>query len=249
MIPVIIQARMGSSRLPGKVMKEIRNKPLLQYMINQIKSCSNVSKIIIATTNLEEDEIIVSFANSVNIDVFCGSSKDVLDRFYQCGKEHKSKSFVRLSGDSPFIDFNIIDECISKFEQNNFDYLSNTIKKINNNWIEGNNGFPMGMAVEVFNFDSLTKAWKNATKPTDREHVTEYIFHNPLLFRLAGVENDENLSNLRFVVDYFEDLDLISKIITNFPDNELFTMEKLKEFLSLNPKLKMINSMYIQNEF
>ena len=249
MIPVIIQARMGSSRLPGKVMKEIRNKSLLFYMINQIKSCKNVSKIIIATTNLEEDKKIVSFAKSQNVDVFCGDSKDVLDRFYQCGKEYESKSFVRLSGDSPFIDPNILDECIHKFEQNNFDYLSNTIKKINTKWKEGNNGYPTGMAVEVFNFEPLRKTWEEATEPTDREHVTEYIFHNPKLFKLSGIENNENLSNLRLVVDYFEDYVLASKIITNFPENTLFTMKKLKEFLTINNKLKMINSMYIQNDF
>ncbi len=249
MIPVIIQARMGSSRLSGKVMKKIRNKPLLHYMINQIKSCRNVSKIIIATTNLQEDEKIISFGKSNNVDVFRGSSSDVLDRFYRCAEKYNSKFFVRVSGDSPFIDYNIIDQCISKFEKSDVDYLSNTIKKINDVWIEGNNGFPIGMAVEVFTFDVLREAWRKAIKSSDREHVTEYIFHNPSSFRLEGIEYVENLSDLRLVVDYLEDFNLASEIISSFTEGELFTIEKLKEFLNKNPKLKMINSMYAKNGF
>jgi spore coat polysaccharide biosynthesis protein SpsF len=240
---------MGSSRLPGKVMKEIKNKPLLHYMINQIKACTKVSEIIIATTNLKEDEQIVSFGELSNVHVFKGSSEDVLDRYYRCAKENKSKSFVRLSGDSPFIDSNIIDQCISKFENNNVDYLSNTIKKTKGIWVEGNNGFPIGMSVEVFTFNALEEAWKKSTKSSDREHVTEYIFHNPSSFKLESMEYIENLSDLRLVIDYLEDYNLATKIITSFPEGELFTIKKLKNFLNQNPKLKMINSIHIQHDF
>lgn len=246
---IIIQARMGSSRLPGKVMKEIRNKPLLYYMINQVKACTKVSEIIIATTTLNEDEKIVSFGNSIGVKVFRGSSEDVLDRYHSCAGEHQSKDIVRLCADSPFIDYNVIDQCISKFQESNVDYLSNTIKKKNNGWIEGSNGFPIGMAVEVFTSGALEKAWRQAKKSSDREHVTEYIFHNPSLFRLGNIENNEDLSDLRLVVDYSEDFELTTKIITNFEEGQLFTIKKLKEFLNKNPKLKMINSMYIKNEF
>jgi len=240
---------MASSRLPGKVMKEIRNKPLLHYMINQVKACTKASEIIIATTNLKEDEKIASFGKSIGVKVFRGSNEDVLDRYHSCAKEQQSKVLVRLSADSPFIDYNVIDLCISKFEESNVDYLSNTIKKKNNDWKEWSNGFPIGMAVEVFTFDALEKAWRQAKKSSDREHVTEYIFHNPSLFRLGSIDNHEDLSDLRLVVDYSEDFELTTKIITSFSEGELFTIKKLKEFLNKNSKLKIINSMHIRNEF
>jgi len=243
-IPVIVQARMGSSRLPGKVMKKIQDKNLLQYMINQIQACKRVSEIIIATTDRKEDDKIASLARMTGLKVFRGKSDDVLDRFHSCAEEEQVKSLVRLSADSPFIDYNIIDLCISKFEESDVDYLSNTIKKKNNTWIEGTNGFPIGMAVEVFTFDALKKAWKQAKKSSEREHVTEYIFHNPSLFRLDSIENNEDLSDQRLVVDYSEDLELASKIITSFSEGEIFTIKKIKDFFSKNPKMKMINSMH-----
>ena len=245
MIPIIIQARMGSSRLPGKVMKKINDKPLLYYIINQVKACTKISKIIIATTNLEEDNVIASAGNSYGIEVFRGNSLDVLDRYYNCAKELELKNIIRLSADCPLIDFNLIDKCISKFEEDDFDYLSNTIKKIGGVWKETNNGYPTGMAVEIFTFDALEKAWRESTKPTDREHVTEYIFHNPSFFKLGNMENERDLSDLRLVVDYPEDFELIEKIITSI-DDKLYTIPKLQAFLDKNPKLKMINSMHVR---
>jgi len=241
---IIIQARMGSTRLPGKVMRKIGNKPMLYYMINQVKASKKANDIVIATTTLKEDDEIVSYAESLGVKVYRGSELDVLDRFYNCMKEQKSKTIIRLCADSPFIDFNIIDDCISKFEKSDVDYLSNTIKKIDGKWIEGKNGFPVGLAVEVFTFDSLVKAWQKGKKPSDREHVTEYIFHNPNDFRLKGITNYEELGDMRLIVDYLEDFELAEKIIENFNEKELFTMEKLKEFLNKNLDLKLLNSMH-----
>lgn len=241
MISVIIQARMGSSRLPGKVMKKINGKPLLYYIISQVKAAKKVSKIIVATTQLKEDDQIESYVKSIDIDVFRGNDLDVLDRFYHCARKYDLEKIIRLSADSPFIDFNIIDECISKFEEYEVDYLSNTIKKVNDIWKEDNNGFPLGMAVEVFTIRALEKAWLESTKPSDREHVTEYIFHNHSFFKLHSIKNFEDLSDFRFVVDYPEDFELISKIISGYPINELFTLKNLKDFLDKHSELKMIN--------
>jgi len=235
---------MGSKRLPGKVMKKIGSMPMLYYMIKQVKASKKANEIIVATTTLKEDNEIASYAQSLGVKVYRGSELDVLDRFYNCVKEQKSNIIIRLCADSPFIDFNIIDDCISEFEKNDIDYLSNTIKKIDGKWLEGKNGFPVGLAVEVFNFNSLAKAWKNGKKPSDREHVTEYIFHNPDDFRLLGITNNEELGDFRLVIDYKEDFQLAEKIIENFDENELFTMEKLKEFLNKNPDLNLINSMH-----
>ena len=120
---------MGSNRLPGKVLKKVKNKPLLSYMIKQVKACKTIDDIIVATTTLEEDDQIVSLANSLNVTVYRGSSDDVLDRYYYCAKTHSVEIIVRLSADSPLIDYNIIDKCVDEFKKNTLDYLSNTIKK------------------------------------------------------------------------------------------------------------------------
>jgi len=121
---IIIQARMGSTRLPGKVMRKIGNKPMLYYMINQVKASKKANEIVVATTTLKEDDEIASYAESLGVKVYRGSELDVLDRFYNCMKGQKSKTIIRLCADSPFIDFNIIDDCISKFEKSDVDYLS-----------------------------------------------------------------------------------------------------------------------------
>ena len=235
---------MGSTRFPGKVMKKIQGKPMLYYIINQVKSSKKSNKIIVATTKLNEDDEIASYVESLGITVFRGSSDDVLDRYYNCGKEHNSETIIRLCADSPFIDYNILDDCISEFEKTNVDYLSNTIKKVEDRWVEGENGFPVGLAVEVFSFDALENTWKNGNKPSDREHVTEYMFHNPDKFKIKGIMNNEDLSDIRLAVDYIEDFEIVKKIIENFDKNELYTMEKIKEFLDENSDLKKINEMY-----
>lgn len=227
MIGLIVQARMGSSRLPGKVMKKVRDKPLLYYSINQLKQCKTISKLIIATTTFKEDDIISDFVKSQNVSVFRGDAFDVLERFYNCAKKFQLKIIVRISADSPLIDCNIVDRCVTEFLKNQFDYLSNTIKKINDVWKETYAGFPLGYAVEVFTFEALERAWIEGRKPSDREHVTEYIWHNPQIFRLGNVENLKDDSRFRLVVDYKEDFELVKTIIENFPEEEIFTLEKV----------------------
>lgn len=238
MVTAIIQARMGSTRLPGKVMMPIEGKPLLYYVINQVRHSKKLSNIIVATTNLKEDEIIVNFVNSLGVDCYVGNAQDVLDRYYCCAKEFKIDVIVRISGDSPLIDYNIIDKCIDEFEKNHFDYLGNTIVKDDNHWIENYNGFPIGVAVEVFTFNALEKAWKESKKPSDREHVTEYIWKNPEIFKLGSIKNSEDLSNMRIVVDYQEDFNLVKKIIEHLPSNDALTLEQIISFLKENPEFK-----------
>ncbi|MEX0596818.1 MAG: hypothetical protein WD512_09975, partial [Candidatus Paceibacterota bacterium] len=146
------------------------------------------------------------------------------------------------SADSPFIDYNIVDRCISKFKESDLDYLSNTINMVNGKWEQNYNGFPLGFAVEVFTFYALRRAWCEGKEPSDREHVTEYIFHNPQIFKLGCVTNPVSVSDMRLVVDYYEDYELVKKIIENFPDDKLFTLEKLVLFLNNHPEIRKINA-------
>ena len=238
----IIQARMGSTRLPGKIMMSVRDKPLLHYVINQVLHSKKIDKLIIATTNLPQDDEIVKFVDLYGIEVFRGSEDDVLDRYFHCAKEFKLDAIVRITSDCPLVDPEIIDRCIEKFENENLDYLSNTNKQIDDDWIYDPCGFPPGFGVEVFTFNTLENAWKNTEKPFDREHVTQYILDNPKKFKIGGLENQEDFSDLRLTLDYQVDFDLIKLVIENFPDGEIYNLKKIISFFDDNSHLKLINS-------
>ena len=237
MTTAIIQARMGSERLPGKVMMKISKKPMLYFVINQIKQCKQIDKIIVATTTLSEDDVIYDYVKSLKIDTFRGNPSDVLDRYFQCAKKNKIKKILRITADDPLVDPNIVSQCITKFESDDYDYISNTIKKNKKEWIFDSNGFPIGIAMEIFNFDALERAWKIAKKQSDREHVTPIMINNPNLFKLNNIKSNENFSNFRVTVDYKEDFLVVKKIIENFPLNEVFTIKKIVTFLKQNNNL------------
>ena len=242
MIVCIIQARMSSTRLPGKVMMEIRGKHLLHYVINQVKQSKKLDSIVIATTTLTKDTQIVNYVNSLQENFFRGDPENVLDRYYECAKEYNADIIVRITADCPFIDHKIIDKCISKFQNGDFDYLSNTIKKENDVWNYHHNGFPVGMALEVFTFNALKKAKNEAKKPSEKEHVSPYMVNNSNLFKLGNIENDENQSDIRLTVDHKIDFDLIQIIIEHFKECKYFSMNQLTSFLNKNPQLKEMNS-------
>ena len=248
MIGVIIQARLGSTRLPGKIMMPIKEKPLLYYTLNQVKHCKSISKIIVATTNLEEDDVIVNYVKLLNLDIFRGNAENVLDRYFQCAKEFNLDIIVRVTSDCPLIDPKIIDTCVSKFLELNLDYISNVNKKQDNNWIYHPSGFPAGYAVEIFKFSTLEKTWNNATKSSEKQHVTQYILNNPDNFQIGNIENPENFSDIRLTVDHQIDFDLVKIIIENFPKEHVFTLDDILEFFKTNPKLKQMNSHILFNE-
>ena len=232
MVLIIIQARMGSHRLPGKVMMKIKNKPILYYVINQIRKSKFDSKIIVATSTLEKDDIIEKYVKSINVEVFRGDENNVLDRYYQCAKKYSIEPIVRISADSPFVDPEVIDRCIEKFLESKVDYVSNIIQKKDGLWKEDHNGFPIGTAVEVFSFDTLERTWKNAKESFDKEHVTEYIIKHSDLFTLDNIENSTDLSEYRIVVDHQSDFELAKNVITKFEDDETFTIPKIIEVLN-----------------
>ena len=242
MYTAIVQARMGSTRLPRKIMMSVRDKPLLYYNIRQVLQSKKIDKLIIATTNLSRDDEIVKFVDLYGIEVFRGSEDDVLDRYFHCAKEFKLDAIVRITSDCPLVDPEIIDRCIEKFENENLDYLSNTNKQIDDDWIYDPCGFPPGFGVEVFTFNTLENAWKNTEKPFDREHVTQYILDNPKKFKIGGLENQEDFSDLRLTLDYQVDFDLIKLVIENFPDDEIYNLKKIISFFDDNSHLKLINS-------
>lgn len=233
MIGCIIQARVGSTRLPRKILMNVaNNETALSFIIKQIQYCTTIDKLVIATTELPEDDEILNYLDKFNIEWFRGNSLDVLDRYYQCAKKFSFSTIVRITSDCPLIDPTIVDRTVSQFinNKNNIDYVSN---------VHPLRTFPKGTDVEVFSFDALATSWKEAEKPSEREHVTPYIYNNKK-FKLLTITNPKDLSSLRWTLDYFEDLELIKEIISRI-DKRPILMNDIIKLFSENPKLQEIN--------
>tara|TARA_B100000029_G_scaffold515681_1_gene623941 strand:+ start:58 stop:822 length:765 start_codon:yes stop_codon:yes gene_type:complete len=231
MIGCIIQARMDSTRLPGKTLKLINSQtPMLEFQLNQLKFSNLIEKIIIATTTFESDDIIVDFCKKNNLDYFRGESKDVLDRYYQCAKKYNFPIIVRITSDNPLIDPEIVDQVIESFKISNCDYMSTEYPKT----------FPLGFAVEVFTFRSLEMAWNEAKLPSEREHVTPYMFKNRNLFKHCNFSYKEDISHIRCTVDTQNDFEFIEKIIQKLNLHPIH-LNQILDLLSEEPDLLEIN--------
>lgn len=231
---IIIQARMGSTRLPGKVMMKLKGKSMLEQLINRLRNCINVDDIIVATSVEEKDDSIEQECKRINVNCFRGSEDNVLSRYYYAAKESNADVIIRITADCPVMDYKIIDNMLEKFMKSNTDYMSNF------DILE--NTFPRGMDVEIISKNALDKTYKEATQEFEKEHVTPYIYRNPDKFILMGYSNSRDLSNYRFTVDTKEDFELIQIIYDNLYDfNKEFSMEDIVDFIDRNPNLKHIN--------
>ena len=236
-IDCIIQARLGSTRLHGKVLKEIKGKSLLKYCLEQVSKSKLIRRVIVASTTNPNDAPLIEKVREYGYEVFAGSEYDVLDRYYQAAKKYNSEIIVRVTSDCPLIDPTIVDKVIQTFIEENADYGSNVQPP----------SFPDGLDVEVFTFDALERSWKEAKMKSEREHVTLYIWNYQEKFKMINVLNDEDLSHLRITVDETEDFELVSKIIESI-DKEIIYFEDIKELFKKNPELPKINSKYSRNE-
>lgn len=236
---IIIQARLGSTRLPGKVLLKIMDKTILEYLIERVKKAKNVEDIIIATTTKEEDLDIINLAHRLQVNTFRGSENDVLDRFYQAAKTFNVKHVVRITADCPFMDSNIIDDVVCCYFESSADYCSNVSERT----------FPDGEDVEVFSFATLEYAWRNANLASEREHVTPYIRNHPNIFKIANFKHKIDFSKKRWTLDRKEDFKFIKAILEGlYPINPDFHMEDILKFLEHNPHLEDINRNIKLNE-
>jgi len=201
----IIQARKGSTRLPGKVLKRVKGLTLLEYEVRRVRRAKKIDKIVVATTVNKADDEIEILCGSMGVDCFRGSENDVLDRYYQCSLNYPEyESIIRITGDCPLIDPKIIDQVVDFFEKNNFDYASNVDPAT----------FPDGLDVEVFKKSALGNAAQKAKLPSEREHVTQYIRKDPGN-KKGNFLNEKDYSDFRFTVDDPEDFEVIEFIIIN----------------------------------
>lgn len=232
---IIVQARMTSTRLPGKVLIPVLGKPLLEYQLERLGRVKMAQQIVIATTKNDTDQPIVELCQRLGFGFFRGSEEDVLSRFYGASLKFRADNIVRITADCPLIDPIIIDNLIDKFLENylEVDYVSNTLKRT----------YPRGMDAEVFSFEVLSKILKNAADPYDREHVTPYIYRNQEQFRIINVENPQNSSQHRWTVDTEEDFELIRRMITVlYPKIRDFTMNDCLNLLDKYPEWQKINA-------
>jgi len=237
-IGCIIQARMGSTRLPGKVLMDVtKGKPVLYYVINQLKHCKSIEKIIVATTTLQEDDKIAQFCIDNKISYFRGDSKNVLERHYICAEKFSLSKIIRMPSDKPLLDPEVVDEIVEIFNSNSFDYVTNFLPST----------FPGGTEVEVLSFSSLKKSWEKAMLPSEKEHVTSYIYNHRDDFRIFNVVNSENLSNFRWAVDRIEDLRLVREIVSKIHKNPILIKDILELFKN-EPNLVEINKQVDGNE-
>jgi spore coat polysaccharide biosynthesis protein SpsF len=233
----IIQARMGSTRLPGKMLKEIRGKPLVFYVLNQVKKSKLIDEIILATTDAEKDKVLLETVEQIGFKTFAGDENDVLDRYYQTAKLFKGDIIVRVTGDCPLIDSRIIDKVIQKYNEMGCDYASNVDPPT----------FPDGLDVEVFSFKVLKHAWKEARLSSEREHVTSYIHNNKNKFKTINVKNDKDLSKMRWTIDETEDFLFLKKVLDKLGNNGI-NMKNILDVLEKFPELSKINVKFKRNE-
>ena len=237
-IDCIVQARMGSSRLYGKVLAKADDEYIVfDYLINQLKHSKLIQKIIIATTTNKEDDLIVEFAKKNQIEFFRGNESDVLDRYYQCAKNFSSNNILRITSDSPLTDPTVIDDLIINYQKISCDYASTNLIRT----------YPLGLDAEIFSFNVLEKAWKNATLSSEKEHVTPYIRNKKVGYRLGNLENDEKVGRQRWTLDRIEDFELIKKIIERI-DKRPILMKDVLDLLSNEPELIKINAHIPANE-
>jgi spore coat polysaccharide biosynthesis protein SpsF (cytidylyltransferase family) len=235
----IIQARIGSTRLPGKVLMDFEGKTVLEHVISRVQRSRMVSEVVVATTFSISDLSIVKLCSEKGVRVFCGSEDDVLDRFYQAAKLLKPENVVRITADCPLMDPDVIDKVIKKHSLEKADYTSNTL-------IES---YPDGEDVEVFTYKALVNAWSKAELKSEREHVTPYIKKHNDMFKLVSIENEEDLSSKRWTLDNQEDFELISIVYKElYKNNNYFGMAEVLEFFKKNPELEKINNHIIRNE-
>jgi spore coat polysaccharide biosynthesis protein SpsF len=236
-IGIIVQARMGSTRFPGKVLKEIQGKSLLELQFNRLKRSQKVDTVIIATSEENIDDCIAELCENLGIPCFRGSEKDVLERYYLAAKHYDLDVIIRTNGDCPFIDATVIDKLIGIWQLNfpKLDYVSNILEET----------FPLGMHIEVFSLSTIKRALDESIADEEREHVTAYIYRNTQKFNVLNVRNEQDLSSYRWTVDYPEDFMFVEEIYKRFSvDDSSFGMHDIVTLLKKEPELMKINSYY-----
>lgn len=234
-IVAMIEARMGSTRLPGKVMMPFVGKPSLELIIERLRRSRTINQIIVATTTNKTDDLIVDLCKKLNVSFYRGSEEDVLKRVVEAGQKYLADIIVRMTADCPLIDWRIVDRLVKTYQSGNYDYVSNVIQR----------SFPIGFDVEVFSLRKLQEIEKTATEQIYREHPPYYFYANPDKFRLRNLKADKNMfwPDLRVTLDTKEDYLVLTKIFEKlYPENSDFSAKDVVELMRQHPEWITINS-------
>lgn len=224
---------MTSTRLPGKVLKEILGKSLLEFLVERLRRVKRADAFVIATTTNDTDLPIVECCQRMSVPFTRGSEHDVLARYYEAAQLHHADVIVRVTSDCPVIDPAVIDDAIAFYRDGEFDYVSNALRQ----------SYPYGMAAEVFPFQLLEQAFREAVAEPEREHVTPFIYLRPERYRIGHLINTEDLSHHRWTVDTPEDFELVQKIIDAiYPLKPDFGMKDILDTLNKHPEWSLINA-------
>lgn len=236
-IVAVIQARMTSSRLPGKVLLELAGKPVLEHVVTRLEYCKTVNKTVVATSTHPSDQKIDDWCQTRSVPCFRGSLEDVLDRYYQAAKLHAADAIVRITADCPAIDPTIVDEVVRGFISGNFDCYG----------LSGE--FPDGLDCTVLSFSAIERAHQDSTLPSEREHVGPYIEKHPELFKCGAFEKFYGLADHRWTLDEPEDFKFLQVIFDRLTSvRNPFLAQDILALLEREPDLKLINSKIIRNE-
>ena len=239
-VVAIVQARLGSTRLPGKVLKDLAGAPVLERCLGRLKRARCLDAIVVATTTLEADKPLADWCAERGWACERGSEEDLLDRYYLAARKHRAEVVVRVTSDCPLIDPDLVDQVVGEFlaRQPQVDYASTRLPQYR---------YPRGLDTEVMTMAALETAWREDQNPAWREHVTPYLYFHPERFRLHGVMHHQDLSRFRLTVDTPEDLELIRLIYVHF-DHDRFTWQEAVELVEAHPRWQAINAEVRQKE-
>jgi spore coat polysaccharide biosynthesis protein SpsF len=233
----IVQARMGSSRLPGKVLADVGGRTMLERVVARARAARRLTRVVVATSVAPEDDRVQALCRRLGIDVFRGSALDVLDRFAGAASRFGADPIVRLTADCPLLDPGVVDAVVARYQDGGVDYAANINPPT----------FPDGLDTEVFSAEALARAARDAHRPSEREHVTLYIRSHPESFRIANVRGSRDLSGLRWTVDEPEDLEFVRAVYAALGDAE-FGMEDVVRLLEERPGLGAVNARFERDE-
>lgn len=240
MILAILQARVSSRRLPGKVLLPLLGQPMLARQLERVRRAALIDQLVVATSADAADDPLALLCGQIGVACYRGQLDDVLDRFYQAALPYRPDYIVRLTGDCPLADPVLIDRVIRRCLDSNCDHISNGTAPAT---------FPDGLDVEVMRFSALEQAWREARLPSEREHVTPFIYHHPERFRLAQYANPVDLSHLRWTVDEPADFELVRIIYeTLYPQQPDFDTAAILRLLEQRPALATLNTAHQRNE-
>jgi spore coat polysaccharide biosynthesis protein SpsF len=227
---------MGSHRLPGKVLLDIAGRPMLAHVAARAQRAHSVAQTLIATTTDPDDDPIAGFCAASGLPYYRGSLADVLDRYYQAARASRAEIIVRLTGDCPLIDPDVIDHTVSEFLKTGVDFAANRLP------LPWHRTYPIGLDTEVCTFEALEKAWIAADQPHQREHVMPYLYEEEGRFRTLLVNHDPDYGHFRWTVDTGSDLDLVRRIFAHFPGRDDFTWLEVVALFEREPALAAINA-------